>query len=180
MSEETPQTEPELDAEIMPNPFTLFTEDGLVIRQYAVPEDDHAFFKLQNDNYEHIVEFGNKIYETLDEVKEARINPQGVIKLGVSKEGVLIGDACIAGKDDEEAELGIVLAKDATGHGYATSVLKTLTDYSLAHYERVFAEVSPNNVRSIALMRRCGYFEPEPGKVFQREWGEALVFEPRK
>ena len=160
--------------------LVLHTDDSLILRQYSTPEDDRAYFKVQNENREHIAEFGNKIYETLDEVKKARINPNGKIRMGIWIEGSLIGEVCIASKDGEEAEMGIWLVKSETGHGYATTVLKTASEYAITKYKRVFAEVEPNNVSSINLLKRAGYFEPEPGKIVERNWGNALVFEVKK
>jgi RimJ/RimL family protein N-acetyltransferase len=58
--------------------------------------------------------------------------------------------------------------------------MKTVTKYTQAKYNRVFAEVDPRNARSIKLLRRIGYFEPNPGKEVNRDWGSALVFEPKK
>ncbi len=164
----------------MPDPLVLHTEEGLFLRQYSSPEDDLTYLKVQNENLEHIAEFGNKIYKTLDEVKEARLNPNGIIRVGIWKEDVLIGEACIASKDGEEAEMGIWITKAVTGHGYATSVMKTLTAYAISKYRRVFAEVDVDNINSINLLRRVGYCEKEPGRVVRRKWGRALVFDAIK
>jgi len=178
MSEKpTLSTAQDPNQEIIPNPVTLYTDDGIVLRQYATPEDDLIFFAIQNENREHIAEFGNKIYETLDEVKEARLNPKGAMRMGIWREGILIGEVCAVSKDGEEAEMGIWLAKNVTGHGYATSVLKTASVYAASKFRRVFAEVDPENSNSINLLKRAGYHDT--GETVERDWANepVLVFE---
>lgn len=66
------------------------------------------------------------------------------------------------------------------GQGLATSTFQALTNYALGQYNRVFAEVDVNNKRSITLLRRTGYEEPEPGKVVERDWGKVLTFDAPK
>jgi len=160
-------------------PLVLYTDNGLLLRQYSTPEDDTAYLELENANRDHIAEFGNKIYETLEDVRKARLNPE-LLRLGIWEEDNLIGEVCIASKDGKEAEMGVLLAKDSTGHGYATSALLEATNYAQENYERVFAEVAPDNERSISLLQRAGYVEPSPGEVVQRDWGNALILEAKK
>lgn len=171
---------PDPRPEIVPNPLTLYTDDGLVLRQHATPEDDEAYFRLQNENHDHIARFNNKIFSTIDEVREARLNPKGVIRMGIYRDDVLIGEVGVASPHGEEAEIGIWLAENATGHGYGTSAVKAATDYALRKYKRVFSEVAPGNTDSIKLLKRVGYYEPEPGRIVERKWGKALVFEVDK
>jgi RimJ/RimL family protein N-acetyltransferase len=166
------------NTETVPHPLTLYTDGGLVLRQYATPEDDVTYLKIQNENREHIAEFGNKIYETSQEVREARLNSKGILRMGIWKDDELIGEVCVASKDGEEAEMGIWIAKHETGHGYATSVLQTATSYAVSKFRRVFAEVDPKNSISINLLKRAGY--SDTGKTVERNWANepALIFEP--
>jgi RimJ/RimL family protein N-acetyltransferase len=181
MSEITENTSPEiLDTENAPDPDTviLHADHGLTLRQYIGPEDDKSYFRVQNENREHIARYGNKIFETIEEVEEARINPKGVFRLGVWKDDDLVGEVCIAEKEGDQAEMGIWIAENMTGRGYATSVMKTATQYALPRYSRVFAEVDPRNTSSIELLKRCGYLAT--GETVRRDWSELPipVYEP--
>lgn len=163
-----------MDSEQSSKVVRLTTSGGLVLRSYATPQEDAAYFKLQNENREHIAQFGNIIFDTEQAVQESHKKPDS-IDLGIWKEDTLIGNACIAITDGSQAELGIWLAKTAEGHGYATDVFKAITKYAVSNYKRVFAEVDPTNARSIRLMQRVGYVTD--GQIVARDWGKALVFE---
>ncbi len=151
---------------------------GLTLIQMLSREDDEAHFDLQNKNIEYWSEFGNTIDESVDAVTARRLE-HGNGRFGIWHEGKLIGMVGYSTKDHEnEAELGILLDKDAAGHGYATVALKTLTDYASSLFERVFAEIDPDNAKSIDLVKRVGY--TTDGEVVARDWGRALVFEAAK
>lgn len=78
----------------------------------------------------------------------------------------------------DEAEIGILLDKDAAGHGYASAAVTALTEFTNPRFTRVYAEVAPDNAKSIALLNRSGY--QASGEVVERDWGKALVFEAPK
>lgn len=77
-----------------------------------------------------------------------------------------------------EAAIGILLDKDFTSRGIATASVKTLTEYTKSRFDRVFAEVRPDNEDSIKLMDRAGC--RTNGQVIETKWGKALVFEAPK
>lgn len=173
-------TEPAADLVASKEIIVIPTDrEGLYLRQYALPSDDKAYFELQSVNRDYWAEYGNKIYETLAEVKQARLNPK-LLKFGYWDGGTLIGDLCIDSEDGKQAELGISLDKKMSGRGLASSAFSALTAYALDHFERVFAEVDQNNQRSIAMLERAGYSQPTPGRVVKRDWGDALVYEAAK
>jgi len=142
------------------------------------PEDDQAYFDLQNANHDYWQEFGNTIDESVEAVTARRL-AKGGARFGIYKDGVLIGiEGCVTDEAGRGAEVGILLSKDHSGHGYATSAARTLSGFIAPQFERVFAEVAPDNDRSIQLMERSGYHRV--GGKAMRDWGPAAVFEYRK
>lgn len=151
---------------------------GLRLVQMLTPEDDEAYFKLQNANIDYWQEFGNKIDETVEEVTAGRLE-HGNGQFGIWLNDELIGMVEYSLKRyPDQAEIGVLLDKKATHHGYATEAIKSLTEYAKQRFNRVYAEVAPDNERSIKLLTRAGY--QGTGEKVSREWGEALVFEAPK
>lgn len=74
-----------------------------------------------------------------------------------------------------QAELGIELAHDATGHGYAKSALTALLEHIEPNYQRIYAECNPGDERSQRLLEHSGFTRKEG--IVQRYWGPAIVFE---
>lgn len=74
--------------------------------------------------------------------------------------GKLIGDCGLRVLESEprQAEIGITLAPEFQGQGYATEALKALLGYLLVTLgkHRVFGSVDPRNVASIKLLERVG------------------------
>jgi len=160
----------------MSEPVTLVTDQpGLVLVQMLTADNDNEYLKFQNENREHIAEFGNTIDATLDDVTRRRTKKSGV-RFGIRKSDALIGTVgYVPSEDGKEAEVVILLSQNAGGHGYATATLKTMTAYLEPRYERIFAGVDPRNEKSLRLCERVG-FVPKPGLI-RREWGDAVVLE---
>lgn len=160
-------------------PIILETDrPGLILVEMTTPEEDAEYFDFQSKNQAHIAEFGNIIYGSTTEIAVQRAKP-GVVSFGIRNDDMLVGESgYVARKDGQEAEVGIVLAKDATGKGYATAVIKALTAHLLPIANRIFAEIEPTNVASINLMERAGYIRIEG--LVERDWGRAAVFEYMK
>ena len=172
-----PVEQPELNQAI--EPIVIETDQpGLVLVQLLTIDDDKEYLKLQNDNIEHIAEFGNVIDPTLEEVTKRRTE-KGRVRFGIRKDGILVGmEGYTPSKDAREAEVSILLGKDAVGHGYATAALKAMSAYVGHKFERVYAEVDPNNEKSIRLCERAGYILQNG--LIQADWGSAAVLEFRK
>jgi RimJ/RimL family protein N-acetyltransferase len=148
---------------------------GLVLIQMLTRADDELYFDFQNRNREHIAEHGNTIDSSVEEVTKRRLEHSDG-RFGIWLEGKLIGMVGYSTKNHpKEAEIGILLDAQFTGHGYATAAAKALTDFALPRFVRVYAEVAPDNDKSINLLKRLGY--KTDGKVVQKDWGQALVFE---
>ena len=148
---------------------------NLQLIQMLTLKDDTAFFALQNANLDFWKEFGNSIDESVEAVAKRRLE-NGNNRFGIYLRKKLIGIVGYSTKDHPtEAEVGILLDKNVVGRGYAQAAIKAITEYAKPLYARVFAEVEPDNRSSIKLMTRSGY--KTDGKVVDREWGRALVFE---
>jgi RimJ/RimL family protein N-acetyltransferase len=164
----------------MAKPIVIETDQpGLVLEQMLTIDDDLEYFELQDRNREHITEFANVIDATLEAVTMRR-KEKGRVRFGIRKDGKLIGaEVYVVREDGKEAEVGILLDKNAVGHGYATYALKALTAYLEPMFDRVFAEVDPKNEKSIRLFERLGFQLVEGGLV-QRDWGSAVVLVYKK
>lgn len=173
MSETTPKADPP-ELRKATEPVVIETDQpGLILVQMTTVEDDQEYFDFQNANEAHIAEYGNTIDPNPEEVTKRR-SATGNFRFGIRKDGVLIGmEGYKVSPDGREAEVGILLAKDATGHGYATSALRAMTEHIAPSFERVFAEADPNNQSSLRLCERAGYVL-QPNTV-QREWQGQVV-----
>jgi RimJ/RimL family protein N-acetyltransferase len=74
--------------------------------------------------------------------------------------GELIGDCGfhLLESEPHQAEIGVALAPECQGRGYASEALRALLNYLLLTLakDRVFGSVDPRNVRSIRLLERVG------------------------
>jgi RimJ/RimL family protein N-acetyltransferase len=159
-----------------PEPISLETGvPGLVLTQMLTEADDQAYFELQNANLDYWQEFGNAIDQTPQSVRERRLE-HGDGRFGIWLDDKLVGMVGYSTKHSpDEVEIGILLDKEAAGHGYGSEAVRTLTNYAVHRFKRVYAEVSPDNERSIRLLKRVGYQSSR--KISQRDWGPALVFD---
>ena len=149
---------------------------GLKLVQMNSIDDDRRYLSFQHRNREHIAEFGNKVDETIEEVTARR---SGRIIYGIYLNEELIGALdFVPHGDGKEAEVGISLDKEAVGHGYATAAIRAGLSHMAPKFDRLFAEVHPDNEPSLRLCRRVGLVA-RPGLV-QRQWGPALVFDYKK
>ncbi len=117
--------------------------------------------------------------ETLDPDTPGRWYQVGIFLA----DGKLIGDCGFRVKKDEsqQAEIGITLAPEFQGHGYATEAVLALLDFLLITLgkHRVWGSVDPRNVASIRLLERIG-MRKEAHFVqslwFRGEWVDDVVF----
>ena len=97
--------------------------------------------------------------------------------------GKLIGDCGfrVLESDPEQAEIGITLAPEFQGQGYATEALEAILDYLLVTLEkhRVFGSVDPRNVPSMKLLQRIGMRQEAhfvKSLWFKGEWVDDVIF----
>jgi len=97
--------------------------------------------------------------------------------------GKLMGDCGFRPLKDEprQAEVGITLAPEFHGQGYAAEALRALLSYLFGTLgkHRVFGSIDPANTASIALLRRAG-MRQEAHLVkslwFRGEWVDDVIF----
>lgn len=151
---------------------------GVILRQHSNEVDDMACFEAIQEDPSHVNIYGNRVaerYSTLDEARKTRLNAGDELLMGIWDNGSFKGNVeAIPNEDKTEAEIAVWLRASATGHGYATLAIKTMTEYLKSKFNRVFAEVHENNQASLELMKRAGY--KKVGEV-ERSWGHAIVFE---
>src|SRR3984885_6976776 len=74
--------------------------------------------------------------------------------------GKLIGDCGFRAltDDPEQVEIGVTLAPEFQGQGFATEAVRALLDYLFVTLDkhRVFGSVDPRNVSSLKLLERIG------------------------
>jgi len=97
--------------------------------------------------------------------------------------GKLIGDIGIHFLKSEPAqvELGVTLALDFQGQGFATEALSGIISYLFGELnkQRILASIDPNNESSIKLFERLGFRKLEfsvDSDVALPEWPDDLVF----
>ena len=75
--------------------------------------------------------------------------------------GRLVGDCGIHAPLDQHdtVELGLTFRTDAQGKGYASEALAALVDFCFTtlHVRRIIARTHPENLRAIALIKRCDF-----------------------
>jgi RimJ/RimL family protein N-acetyltransferase len=102
---------------------------------------------------------------------------------------VTTGTDCIIGdcglhclKDDpHQVEIGITLAPEAQGCGYAAEAIACALDYLFAnpHLHRAFAVTDHLNLRAISLFQRLGFRQeanPIDQRWFKGRWSSELIF----
>jgi RimJ/RimL family protein N-acetyltransferase len=116
---------------------------------------------------------------------EIEFDTTGWYQIGIAlqSEGSLIGDCGIhfLETDRRLAEVGITLAPEWQGNGYATEALNAIFKMLFVDLRkhRVFASVDPLNLPSMALMKRLGlrqeaYFVQS--LWFKNRWVDDVVF----
>jgi aminoglycoside 6'-N-acetyltransferase len=86
-------------------------------------------------------------------------SPGEWVQIAVDHDGALVGDVAVQLRDDgRAAEVGVTLAADQQGYGYAREAMAALLDLLHQHgVERAEAEIDPRNAASIALFERLGF-----------------------
>lgn len=105
------------------------------------------------------------------------------VGIALRSDGKLIGDCGFHVPESEpsQAEIGIALAPEFHGRGYATETLRALFDYLFVTLgkHRVFGSVDPSNSRSVRLMQRVG-MRKESHSIksvwFKGEWVDDVIF----
>ena len=141
--------------------------DGRVSLRAMEPEDLDALYGIENDVevwnvgnasvpysryvlHDYIANSSNDIYH------------DGQVRLIVENgEGIMVGmvDVFDFNAQHRRAEVSIVIEKKFRKHGYASSALRLIADYSLRtlHLHQLYAIVAEDNAASLALFDKCGF-----------------------
>lgn len=154
------------------------------------PEDGEAIFRYRSDAETN--RFQSWIPGTSGEVeqfiknhiKDFNISGTWFQLLIIDQDsGNVIGDIGVhfIGSDGQQAELGITVAKDHHGKGYASEALEGIIGYLFTELgkHRITASVDPRNTASMRLMERIG-FRKEGHFVkslfWKNEWVDDVIY----
>lgn len=90
-----------------------------------------------------------------DLVSETSLSDSGAVNV----EDSMISFARLALAGVRAAKLGYAIGADHWGHGYGTDAARTLTDFAFTTLQlhRVSAATAPDNMASMALLKRLGF-----------------------
>ncbi len=138
----------------------------ITLRQFSLT-DVSAIFQLIDSSRTHLSQHGDTTadkYKTPEDVAESISNPKNPkrLRFGIyNKAGELVGSINLTPKNTGPlmGEIGYYLGEDATGYGYATEAVITLTDYAFndLSYASIYAVVSVANSPSAKVLGRAGY-----------------------
>lgn len=155
---------------------TIQLSDAPGIFSYRSDPQTNQYQGWIPENLEEVEDFiKNKISKEFNQIESWH---QVAIVLKESDE--LIGDLGIHFLKNQEVELGITIAKQHQGKGYATEGLKEVIDSLFTNWnkEKMNGSVDPRNKASIAMLLKLGFQKEQfQAKAFQLrgEWVDDLV-----
>ena len=146
----------------------FFETEHLLIRQFKI-EDATSLYK--NHLEEKVKKwFSNESYADIDEAIEAiefyrdcvdKNRLPFVLAVQLKENEELIGDTGISEveESDNEVEIGYQISDKYCGKGYATEVLKAMTEFSFNELEAkvIYGRVVHGNCASARVIEKCGY-----------------------
>lgn len=121
----------------------------------------------------------------IDTISKKEFDTTGWYQIAIvlENDGSLIGDCGIHILEDDRrlAEIGISLAPERQGNGYATEALNAVLNMLFVDLRkhRVFASVDPLNLPSMTLMKRLGLRQEAhfvQSLWFKEKWVDDVVF----
>lgn len=156
-------------------------QPDLVLRQLATTEDDAALAAAINENPDYASQFGNTLVTNLgteEKAAAAREKAGDAIRMGIWQEGELVGlISATPKKGKQKAEIGYFVRESASGNGIAKLALRSLSNYVSPRFDRVYADVHPDNEASAKVLKGSGFSKTARRK---RPWGIADVYEPER
>ncbi|MFI5710385.1 GNAT family N-acetyltransferase [Kribbella sp. NPDC051620] len=142
------------------------TGDGVRLREFQ-PDDLDAYLAIVGDDrVTNWLSFDSRDREaaatTLTAIVERSQQPErpdyllAVTRLDDDR---MIGFARLGPTGVQAAHLGYAIAADHWGHGYATEAARTMLKFAFGPLElhRVSAAIGPDNVASVAVVKRLGF-----------------------
>jgi RimJ/RimL family protein N-acetyltransferase len=170
--------------------FAELRTERLTLRDLEVSDAERIFQYRTNPEVCRFQSWGTQSVEEnrncIRKLSAAKVDVPGPwYQLGITllSTNELIGDTGFRMPEAEprQAEIGITLAPEYQGHGYATETVRGLLDFLLIKRakHRVFASVDPANVRSARLMERVGMRREGcfvKSRWFRGEWVDDVIF----
>lgn len=137
----------------------------VVLREFRSEDGDAAFAVVGDDQVTQSLSFDTRTREQTTAMIEgaltrSRSTPRQEFYLAVTvADDELIGFARLGLDGVRAAKLGYAIRADRWGHGYATDAARTLITFGFEQLDlhRISAAMGPENVASIALVKRLGF-----------------------
>ncbi len=146
----------------------VFETEHLIVRKFK-PEDTQRLYEnhleeevkkwISNESYASVEEAQGAITFYLDCVNNKHLPYVLAVELKETRE--LIGDTGVNevdGKSDE-VEIGYTICKKHSGKGYATELLKAMTEFiaEVLKINVLYGRVVKGNNASVRVLEKCGY-----------------------
>ena len=146
----------------------IFETEHLAVRKFE-PDDAKRLYEIHNDD---AVKkwIPGEYYKDIDEAQESieffancvkKKKMPYVLAVVLKETGELIGDTGVnevEGKT-EEVEIGFVISREYRGKGYASEVIKRMTDYIIHSFgiKVLYGRVMKGNEASVRVLEKNGY-----------------------
>ncbi|MBD3303755.1 GNAT family N-acetyltransferase [Candidatus Woesearchaeota archaeon] len=142
----------------------LKIDEEITLKQFSV-EDAGAIFELIDRNREHLSQHDDDTagkYLNEETVLESIQNPKNTerLRIGIWAGEDLTGSINLTRFNGSASfEIGYYLGSEYQERGYMTRAVNKIVEYAFAEKKActVFANVHPNNTRSMAVLERAGF-----------------------
>jgi RimJ/RimL family protein N-acetyltransferase len=134
---------------------------GVVLRPLEAG-DAPALFVAHSDAQTHTYWSGpaHRSVEETAAYNQATIDAPGARVWAITEDGgEALGRIALFTVREGVGEIGVILRREATGHGLASKALQLVDDYGFERLKlhRIAADIDPDNTSSISLFLRAGY-----------------------
>ena len=142
------------------------TGDGTRLREFRFDDLDDYLAIVGDDRVTNWLSFDSRDRDTAQTalaaaVERSQLDDRPDYMLAVTRldDDRLIGFARLGPTGVQAAHLGYAIAADHWGHGYATDASRTLVRFAFENLDlhRVSAAIGPENLASIAVVKRLGF-----------------------
>ena len=146
----------------------IFETEHLRVRAFEIADADRLYKNHLDSDMEKW--FPNECYEDLDETRGAIgfyvdcVNKNKlpfVLAAELKETGELIGDTGISEVEGKpgEVEIGYVICRENRGRGYATELVKAMSDFAVSAFQihTIYGRVIKGNAASVRVLEKSGY-----------------------
>lgn len=153
------------------------------IATFAAYRSDPIIAQYQSWHVPYSVESATELVETMKSTRPGTPEAWYQVAIELKANPILIGDCafCVLGKEAQQAEIGVTLAQDYHGKGYAIEALRKLFDYLFGELglHRISAICDAENKASSKLLEKIG-MRREAHFIeniwFKGKWGSEYVY----